>query len=188
MLTMKSFLAPSLVLILLASLFLVTQEQKASAVPVLYNQTAMSISWSTVARSGTTYDMFVTTGTNSTITSWYHGTTGSTTLSLQLGTGSTPYTLTCTPVTNHVVQANGSKIYYGCSVDVTHVKLENIDTLTGTKTHEFTASASPCTGIQEQKILLTMKQATFWLFSNTGSTCTIETTKANGNVTQAGQS
>lgn len=148
-----------------------------------YNQTAMTIPWTTIPRNSTSFESFVDPSNNGTITSLYQGYTSTSTLNMVLGTGTTPYTLTCSPISNHV-QSNASKIYYGCNVGLTLDKLENIDITSGTKTHEFTASISPSTAIQNRYVFLTAKQPTYWLFSNTGSVTTVETTKADGNVTQ----
>ena len=150
-----------------------------------YNQTALSIPWTTITRNATSFESFVDPTNNGTITSLYQGLTSTNTLTMQLGTGTTPYTLDCNPISDHV-QSNGSKIYYGCNIAATKDRLDNIDITSGTNTMMFTSSnaGAGAGGITNRYVLLTEKQPTYWLFTNNGGQIAVETTATDGNVTQ----
>ena len=133
---MKTLLVSSFVLIILASCFVLVNHQ-ASAVPVIYNQTAMVIPWITQARNSTTYDVFIESGYNGTITAWYHTGDGYSRITKMLGNGTTPITPFCVPnkTFNLNMTANGSKIYYTCG-SVTG-SLESTDISSLLHTHYF---------------------------------------------------
>lgn len=83
---MKSLLAVSLVLIVIASFLVFSHPQKAEAVPISYNLTALTVPFTSYTRAGANnFDILVDAGYNGTITSVYQGRTTNNTINWEFG-------------------------------------------------------------------------------------------------------
>src|SRR5689334_4855135 len=82
---MKKLLIASLILIILASTFILFHKE-ASALPVSYNVTSLSIPWTTYTRAGANnFDVMTEAGYNGTVTSLWQGRTANSTLNWEIG-------------------------------------------------------------------------------------------------------
>lgn len=135
---MKALLLTSLALTVLASFFIFS-EQQASAVPIVFNQTALNIPWTIVPRATppNSFDIFLDSGYNGTITAWYR-IQNNNTLNIHLGTGH-DRTLFCNPIAVGAIDtwaapSNGSNIYYYCETpnSIYHITASN-----GTSHHDM---------------------------------------------------
>lgn len=189
---MNRFLIGSFLLVVFASC-LVLGNQQAFATPFLYNNTAFSIPWTVQARNSSVNDIFVESGYNGTITSWYHNTIGAALFNQKLGSGTSSFSVTCATgntLQNYMDFANGSSVYYICppttgAFTTSVASLNHYNILTSTNTHDFSSTCTASSNVGSATSTIFPFQnfiAGFDICLSSGTTSASKTT-SSGNVT-----
>jgi hypothetical protein len=107
--------------------------------------TSLNITWNSIPRNVSEYDVFLSTTNNNVVNAWYHINVGSPTLTKILGNGPSSMNVTCNARASGYFIGTGHLIYYPCASGLTE-QLNHIDAVSGLTAHDFSASC-PRSGV-----------------------------------------